>query len=452
MPAVALLIAMLPAPAAAQTYGPPLQGTYSNVNNGPGDQSDPHVSGDLVAYSDEQNGGSQIRYHNLVDNSDNGISTDGAYDFLSDINGSRVLFTRLTTKGSIFLFDIATAGPATELDPQPSTDRRTAVVGRTTVAWQELFSNTSASAEIIANDTAEYVSTRLTNDSALDQNPAVSPDGNVIAWTRCANITSGCDIYTAVKSGGWTVAALTGAEGEEQRSDTNGQLVVYSSARDGERDIYWKPVGGGTEQHLAIAGNDRNPSISGNLIAFEHFDANAGASDILLYDIAGQTLYQLTNTIDDESLNDIWVGTDGVARVVWTINTPDGLDVQAFTFEVPAPPVTCDPGPTTCADPGNRPLLASATVSRAPGHPNTSDVQFSSTPASPALVCVDGRVAGASGKVTLNGTALGGHGPMACPFQTSVTLSASNILHLSLAGLRGSSRSVEVYGADPPCP
>jgi len=48
--------------------------------------------------------------------------------------------------------------------------------------------------------------------------------------------------------------------------------------------VYYQPVAGGTETHLAIAGNQRDVAISGNLIAFE---SNAGGSgyDIYVYDV-----------------------------------------------------------------------------------------------------------------------------------------------------------------------
>jgi hypothetical protein len=59
---VGLAAAALAAPAAvAATTGttPPL--STATVNNGPGDQSDPHLSGSLVTYTSAVSGASEIR-------------------------------------------------------------------------------------------------------------------------------------------------------------------------------------------------------------------------------------------------------------------------------------------------------------------------------------------------------------------------------------------------------
>src|SRR6266581_3083492 len=57
-------------------------GTFVTVNNGTGDQTDPHVSGDLVTYADIVDGGSRIRYHDL------GAGTDRVVPRASPIPGA----------------------------------------------------------------------------------------------------------------------------------------------------------------------------------------------------------------------------------------------------------------------------------------------------------------------------------------------------------------------------
>jgi hypothetical protein len=59
------------------------------VNNTAGaDHDDPHVSGDLVAYSNSDGTNFTIRYFDLVSLTDNGIPNFGTFDFLSDVRGS----------------------------------------------------------------------------------------------------------------------------------------------------------------------------------------------------------------------------------------------------------------------------------------------------------------------------------------------------------------------------
>jgi len=84
-------------PAAAQTVVIPVAGvtptlTSVVVDNGAGDQSDPHVSGDWAAYTSDVS----IRYYRfstgVVSQIPMGASVD---DLLSDISGSKIAFSRI---------------------------------------------------------------------------------------------------------------------------------------------------------------------------------------------------------------------------------------------------------------------------------------------------------------------------------------------------------------------
>ena len=110
------------------TNGPPITGTTSTVNDGPGDQTDPHVSGDWIAYTSEVNGTSEIRYHNLADTTDAAIASNGGLDFLSDISGSTLVFTHVTSQSAIELLDVSQGGAPVELDPQPGSNRRALLI------------------------------------------------------------------------------------------------------------------------------------------------------------------------------------------------------------------------------------------------------------------------------------------------------------------------------------
>ena len=108
----------LPAVALAQSLGEPLVGSRNVVNAGPGDQSDPHVSEGLVAYTSEVQGLSEIRYHQLSTGQDQAIPNGGAYDFVADVSGDTVVFTRVSEASSIFAFNVRTQAPAVEVAPQ----------------------------------------------------------------------------------------------------------------------------------------------------------------------------------------------------------------------------------------------------------------------------------------------------------------------------------------------
>lgn len=238
-----------------------------------------------------------------------------------------------------------TGGTVSELDPHPASDRIGGTIGGATVAWMDMaFAGTSGQPEIVAHDLAGGSSTRLTSDAAYDSDAAVSPGGDVIVWTKCIGSggTSGCDIYKAVRSGSaWTATGLP-LLGEEAQPDTDGTIVAYGSDRSGELDIYWQLVSGGSEEQVTLAGRQRNPNVSSGLIAFEHEDPSSSILnwDITLYDVATNTLYKLTNTTQNEYLNDIdFDPVTREVRVVFTrTNNGTGDDIYAHTFTLPASP------------------------------------------------------------------------------------------------------------------
>ena len=460
------LLCWLPAVAVGQSLGEPLVGTRKVVNNGPGNQSDPHVSGSLVAYTNESQGSSEIRYYDLSTDQDVAIPNGGAYDFVADISGDTVVFTRVVTTSAIFTYNVLTQGPALEVAPRENSNRRGAVVGHRTVAWQDFsYPTPSSQPEIAAFDLETQTLTRLTDDNLLDRTPAVSPDGGVIVWTKCATGLS-CDVWQGVAvPGGFETMALTGAQGEESQPDSNGQIVVYASNRTDasgvtDRDIYWQAVGGGTEYRLALPGQDANPSISGSLIAFERQDPSAPALnyDIMLFDLKTQTLYRLTATPQSENLNDISVGSDGLVRVVWSLPENE-FDVHSFIFRLPGNPQCEEPAPETaeevCNNPGDRPLLASVQLERSTAQPTEAGRSMPDT--GEAVVCVDnghGGMRATAGWVEIGGVSVvepSDFNPDVELIARPVELQGNTSMSVRIAGKPGSAFRVRVYGAHPEC-
>jgi hypothetical protein len=325
------------------TAGPPpgMSGPIV-VNNGPGDQIIGGISGNLVSYTD-QSSGYQIRYHDLAANSDAAIPNNGASDLRSDVLGSVVVYTRVTGgTQAIYSFDTATPAQAPqELDPQPNSVRSNSSIGAATVVWEDYVLNPNGP-EIVAYDRASGSTTRLTNDAFSDVNPAVSPSGTVVAWTKCTSAAAGCAIYQASLAGGtWSAPQrLTDPTiGDCELPHTNGAVVAYDCTRGGQQSIFWQPVGGGSENQLALSGNSQNANVSGTLISFERRDPTAAAPnwDLYAYSMANNTVYQITNTPNDEILSDISVGADGVARMVWSVReATNGFNAYAVNFPQPS--------------------------------------------------------------------------------------------------------------------
>ncbi|MGH8657566.1 MAG: hypothetical protein ACREV4_03530 [Gammaproteobacteria bacterium] len=166
--------------------------TAVTINNGAGDQYDPHVSGDFAAYAMDL----AIRYYRFSNAADAAIPMGSSVnDLLSDISGSKIVFSRIipTVKTAVMVFDINTAAAPIEVDPALGTTRLGSAIGSNTVAYIDF--GLHGSGELVIHDRATSTSVRITNDVAFDGNPSVSPDGTVVSWEHCATSTSNCDIW-----------------------------------------------------------------------------------------------------------------------------------------------------------------------------------------------------------------------------------------------------------------
>jgi hypothetical protein len=365
--AIAVVVAATTAGAAGAltpANGGDVGGTIVAVNNGPGDQTEPRVSGDLAVYTAKDFvNGSTIHYFDFLTGIDHIVPAGAPLDSdnLSDVSDGRIAFTRTRVsdgKSAAMLFDVA-SGTLRELDPQaPQTPmtRFGTVVGGDSVAYQELG---VGNWDIFAYDLASGTTANLSQSHDSDGNPAVGPAGDVVVWERC--VGSNCDILQAVRSGGaWgsptTVAATLS---NDANPDTDGTTVVYDSQRPSAtaQDIYLKPVSGGPEVPLQLAGFQQNPSISHGVVAFESLSASFDW-DVYVYVIATNTLYRLTDTLGNEELNDITVLPSGAVRVVWA-GTESRLSsdhsIYARTFTVPLTPDTDGDGVADTSD--NCPLV-----------------------------------------------------------------------------------------------
>ena len=336
---IALVLALLPAVVMAIvpiSYPTPVL-VPIDINLNPGDQFDPHVSGDWVSYTSDL----RIRYYNFATGTDAEIPPgSGVDDLLAGVSGSKIVFSRVSLANgtAIMAFDAATPTVApVEIDPTPNANRFGAAIGGNTVAYIDF--DLQANGELVIHDLVSSSSVRLTNDTAGDGNPAVSPDGNVVVWEHCATTITNCDIWQSVRTGGaWSAGVVANAAGPEGNPSTNGALVAYDAQRGGKSGIFWRPVSGGAEMELEMAGHQGNPSIAGNVIAFESRATAIDVADIFAYDISSNRLFQITNTpLVNEQLNDITVLPDGSVRIVWASDEagPDQRHIKSATFQLP---------------------------------------------------------------------------------------------------------------------
>jgi hypothetical protein len=309
------------------------------INSSPGDQTDPHVDKDLASYTDTPS--NQIRYYRFSTGADLGIPQDSTtlFDVLSDVNGGRIAFTRVELdRNAIFVFDPATES-LTEIDPLAGSNRLGVALGGNTLAFVDLASGQGDMFAYDLGANPPQPPQVVSLDPNAEQNPNVSPDGNMIVWEDCPVSIVNCDIFKGRRAAGvWSVSAVAHASDPEDNPDTDGTWIVYDANRAGNatgEDIYYQLATGGPEFQLALPGAQQNPSIKGGLIAFESRASSSAPSDLFVYDIANNILYQVTATPTiDENLNDLSLLDNGDIRMVWAAN--DGVagdeNIHATTF------------------------------------------------------------------------------------------------------------------------
>lgn len=347
--AIAAAAVLLPTQMWAQvTIKPAPPGTLITVNNGPGDHTDPHVNGNLVSYSNALANSFTVHYYDLSTRSDNAVPNDGTtLDFLSDVNDNTIAFTRLsTTKSAVFTYTLG-ASSAVEVAPAPGITRQAAQIASQIIVWQDFSFGSGAPSDIVVYDGVTGTTTRLANDSAINVEPAVSPDGMTVAWAKCQGPynmfqPTGCDIWSATRQAtGWQTHQLTNPNGNCLHPDSNGEIVAYYCNRGGKNSVYWQPVAGGAEQTLGVLAEEIWPSVAGPFIALAGTPATScptppecSSHDIYVLDRSVATLYQITNSPENEQLNDISVTPDGQVNVVWQAA---GIPINVFAYSFKAP-------------------------------------------------------------------------------------------------------------------
>lgn len=212
-------------------------------------------------------------------------SPSGAQDLLSDVSNDRIVFSRIGALSTpVMVYDVTT-GTTTEVDPQYSVLRFGVAVGADTVAFIDYG---VSGGELYISTLATGTTSRVTTNALGDQSPSVSPLGDLVVYESCGTT---CDIHQAGWNGtSWAVTSLTPTAEEEHNPDSDGVVVVYDAVRSGEKDIAWQHVGGDAEQNLALPGEQRDPSVSGGVIAFESVAVDDIAADLYAYQLSTNRL------------------------------------------------------------------------------------------------------------------------------------------------------------------
>jgi Tol biopolymer transport system component len=129
-------------------------------------------------------------------------------------------------------------------------------------------------------DPASGAEHQLTSGASYDYDPAVSPDGQLVAFERCP--TGGLCRIAVVGIAGGAVTNLTPGTSEEDYPafSPDGSKLVFDRKGPGGSQLIVMNAGGGSEQPLTSGTvSDWEPAWSpdGSTVAFERYDALSGA-------------------------------------------------------------------------------------------------------------------------------------------------------------------------------
>jgi hypothetical protein len=220
-----------------------------------------------------------------------------------------------------------------------------AAIGGNTVAFMQrsLVGNVTTYEGIRVVDVANPgQSLLLTPSSTRPGWPSISPDGNLVVWSDCADPTqANCQALKAVRAGGTWGAPEVVANGTTTLVDTDGSYIVYDryDAAANAQHIYIQSSAGGPEAQLAIPGSQYVARIDAGVISFLGRAPSGSSIDVDVYVIATNTLYRVFSTATSAvGVPIVSVLSNGQVRVVW--GATDGIYSYAYarTFTPAAAP------------------------------------------------------------------------------------------------------------------
>jgi Tol biopolymer transport system component len=139
---------------------------------------------------------------------------------------------------------------------------------------------------------------QLTANTAADQSPAWSPDGNRIAFVSNRLSNGNYDIFTMDASNGLNVIRLTTSQSSDTYPSWYGTKITFMSLRDGDAEIFTMDAADGANQ-TQITFNKRDDttpawSQDGTKIVFSSNVDSSNNPDIYMVNATGGTATRLT--------------------------------------------------------------------------------------------------------------------------------------------------------------
>jgi beta propeller repeat protein len=203
----------------------------------PGDQLNPRISGDLLAWQDEPPGRSSVNVvlYDLQTMVKLKVPAR-TWAYSPDLSGGKVIWTDDPTGPAIFLYDIS-EGTVRRVTNRTGIKGSPAIDGHR-ITWADTRTDY---AEIYVLDLDTGAETQVTTDDSNHFTPAIS--GNLVAWVdfRSGNR----DIYLYDLAAGREIAVTTNEENQVS-PQIGGCSVAWADDRNGSYDVYYKRIPGCT--------------------------------------------------------------------------------------------------------------------------------------------------------------------------------------------------------------
>ncbi|HUK37924.1 MAG TPA: hypothetical protein VLV30_02265 [Methanomicrobiales archaeon] len=203
----------------------------------PGDQLNPRISGDIVAWQDEPPGHSSVNVvlHDLGTNVSLKVPAH-AWAYSPDISGGMVIWIDDLTAPEVWSYDIATNEVRRVTNRTGITS--TPTIDGTRITWADTRTDF---AEIYVQDLVTGAETQVTTADRNYFTPAIS--GDRVAWVDFRNGNRDIYLYDLATQ---EETPVTTALGEQVSPQIGGCTVTWADNRNGSFDVYYEQIPGCT--------------------------------------------------------------------------------------------------------------------------------------------------------------------------------------------------------------
>ncbi|MDD1664859.1 MAG: hypothetical protein LUQ32_05850 [Methanomicrobiales archaeon] len=203
----------------------------------PGDQLNPRIYGDLLAWQDEPPGRSSVNIvlYDLGTLARMKVPAR-TWAYTPDLSGGRVIWIDYPTAPAVYLYDIL--GKTVKRVTNKTGIQGAPALDGDRIAWADTRNDY---AEIYVLDLKTGVETNVTSDNTNHFTPAIS--GDRVVWVDFRNGNRDIYLYDLAAR---RELAVTSSEGQQVNPQIAGCTVAWADTRNGSYDVYYEKIPGCT--------------------------------------------------------------------------------------------------------------------------------------------------------------------------------------------------------------